>query len=108
MPLDRPRRLPRAHPAAKVQSTRSIPSAEAPLTDERPPSAAGAARHATDDPNTFVIPTEALPPGFADTVDDADLIPAPARPAATVVLMRDAAGGPEVLLLRRHGRSGFA
>ena len=78
------------------------------MTDHRPPSAAGAARHATDDPNTFVIPNEALPPGFVEKVEDAGLIPAPPRPAATVVLLRDAEGGPEALLLRRHGRSGFA
>jgi 8-oxo-dGTP pyrophosphatase MutT (NUDIX family) len=32
----------------------------------------------------------------------------PTRLAATVVLIRDAATGPEVLLLRRHSRSGFA
>lgn len=78
------------------------------MTDHRPASAATAARHATDDPNTFVIPNEALPPGFVEKVEDATLIPAPPRPAATVVLLRDAEGGPEALLLRRHGRSGFA
>jgi len=78
------------------------------LTDPRPHSAASAARRATDDPNRFVIPGEALPPGFAEKVTDPTLIPAPARPAATVVLLRDAAGGVEVLLLRRHRRSGFA
>jgi 8-oxo-dGTP pyrophosphatase MutT (NUDIX family) len=33
---------------------------------------------------------------------------APLRDAATVVLLRDAPGVPEVLLLRRHARSGFA
>lgn len=32
----------------------------------------------------------------------------PPRPAATVVLLREAADGPEALLLRRHRRSGFA
>ena len=78
------------------------------MTDHRPLSAAGAARRATDDPNTFVIPTDALPAGFAETVEDATLVPAPPRPAATVVLLRDAEDGPEALLLRRHGRSGFA
>jgi 8-oxo-dGTP pyrophosphatase MutT (NUDIX family) len=78
------------------------------VTDERPRSAASAARRATDRPDTFLIPAEALPPGFVDKVRDADLIPAPARPAATVVLLRDAEGGPEALLLRRHRRSGFA
>ena len=32
----------------------------------------------------------------------------PPRPAATVVLLRDGGEGCEVLMLRRHGRSGFA
>lgn len=35
-------------------------------------------------------------------------MPAPALPAATIVLMRDAAEGLEVLLLKRHGAAGFA
>lgn len=78
------------------------------MTDERPRSAASAARRATADPDVFVIPTEHLPPGFAEQVDDGSLIPAPPRPAATVVLVRDADGGPEALLVRRHRRSGFA
>ena len=34
--------------------------------------------------------------------------PVPPRDAATVVLLRDGAGGPEVYLLRRHGRMAFA
>ncbi|MGH3665967.1 MAG: NUDIX hydrolase [Egibacteraceae bacterium] len=34
--------------------------------------------------------------------------PAPVRDAATVILLRGADDGPEVLMLRRHGRSGFA
>jgi len=78
------------------------------LTDPPPRSAAGAARRATDDPNRFVIPTDALPPGFADKVDDPSAQPVAPRPASTVVLLRDAEGGLEVLLLRRHRRSGFA
>lgn len=78
------------------------------MTDPRPQSAAGAARRATDDPHRFVIPTEALPAGFTDIVDDPAHQPVQARPAATVVLLRDAPGGLEVLLLRRHRRSGFA
>lgn len=75
---------------------------------ERPQSAASAARRATDDPHVFLIPTDALPPGFADKVRAGDFTPAPPRPAATVLLVRDSADGPEFLLLRRHGRSGFA
>jgi len=78
------------------------------LTEPRPRSAASAERRATGDPNQFVIPSEALPPGFADTLDDPARTPVEPRPAATVVLMRDAEGGPEALLLRRHKRSGFA
>ncbi len=78
------------------------------MTDPRPRSAASAARRATHDPNLFVIPTEALPAGFAETLDDPAATPVRPRAAATVVLMRDAEGGPEALLLRRHKRSGFA
>jgi 8-oxo-dGTP pyrophosphatase MutT (NUDIX family) len=78
------------------------------VTEERRhDSAASASRRATEDPNVFLIPSEHLPPGFADKVDDPALIPAPARPAATVVLLREGAGM-EALLLRRHRRSGFA
>jgi len=78
------------------------------VTDPRPQSAASAARRATSDPNRFVIPTEALPPGFADTLDDPAARPVEPRAASTVVLLRDTDGGPEALLLRRHKRSGFA
>jgi len=77
--------------------------------DPQPPrTAASAARQATDDPNVFLIPEAHLPAGFADRVTDPGLIPAPPRPAATVALIRDSGSGPQVLLLRRHGRSGFA
>jgi len=79
-----------------------------PVNEPRPQSAASAARRGTDDPNTFLIPSEALPEGLAEKVDDPALIPAPPRPAATVVLLRDTDEGMEALLLRRHGRSGFA
>lgn len=54
----------------------------------------------------FEIPEERLPPGFADTVAEPPAEPAEPRPAATVVLLREGAG-PEVLLMRRHRRSGF-
>jgi 8-oxo-dGTP pyrophosphatase MutT (NUDIX family) len=72
------------------------------------PSAASAARRATDDPNVFTIPADALPAGFAERVRTGGFEPAPTRPAATVLMVRDSADGPEVLLLRRHKRSGFA
>ena len=55
----------------------------------------------------FEIPEERLPPGFAETVEEPPVEPVEARPAATVVLVRDAGRGPEVLLMRRHRRSGF-
>lgn len=81
------------------------------MSDFTPPprqSAASAARRATDDPHVFLIPREALPAGFEEKVAAGDFTPAPTRPAATVLLVRDSGDGPEVLLLRRHGRSGFA
>ena len=34
-------------------------------------------------------------------------MPSDARPAATVIIMRDTAHGPEVLMLKRSGRAGF-
>ncbi len=55
----------------------------------------------------FEIPAERLPPGFAETVEEEPPEPAEARPAATVVLLRDGADGPEALLMRRHRKSGF-
>ncbi|HEY8340606.1 MAG TPA: NUDIX domain-containing protein [Egibacteraceae bacterium] len=41
------------------------------------------------------------------SIADVAVTPVPARPAATVVLLRDGDDGPEVCLLRRHARSGF-
>lgn len=55
----------------------------------------------------FIIPAERLPAGFAERIDVPPSDPAPARPAATVVLLRDAAVGPEVLLLQRLRTAGF-
>lgn len=81
------------------------------MSDATPPerqSAASAARRVTDDPYVFLIPREALPAGFEDKVAAGAFTPAATRPAATVLLVRDGAAAPEVLLLRRHGRSGFA
>ncbi len=80
-----------------------------------------------------MIPSERLPAGFAEQVEDPPTPPAEPRPAATVVLLRDAPEGagsagppentmagsagrshggsgqsaPEVLLLQRHHASGF-
>lgn len=81
------------------------------MTDPQPDpsqSAASARRRATDDPNVFLIPDEALPAGFADKLRAGDFSPVTPRPAATVLLVRDSADGPEFLLLRRKRTSGFA
>lgn len=55
----------------------------------------------------FIIPKERLPPGFAESIERPAAKPIEPKPAATAVLMRDGASGPEVLLLRRHRSSGF-
>jgi 8-oxo-dGTP pyrophosphatase MutT (NUDIX family) len=55
----------------------------------------------------FIIPEERLPPGFIDSIQREPLQAVVPRPAATAVLMRDAADGPEVLLLQRNRSSGF-
>jgi 8-oxo-dGTP pyrophosphatase MutT (NUDIX family) len=55
----------------------------------------------------FEIPLDRLPPGFADSVEHKPDRPVAPEPAATVVLMRDGAAGPEALLLRRQRSSGF-
>ncbi len=75
---------------------------------DNPPAASSLPRRPTSQPNRFLIPSAGLPPGFAEQVGSV-AEPAPARPAATVALLRlGAEAFPEVLLLRRHRRSGFA
>jgi 8-oxo-dGTP pyrophosphatase MutT (NUDIX family) len=55
----------------------------------------------------YVIPFDRLPPRFAESLRNPPQVPAAARPAATIVLMRDGAHGLEVLLLRRVRTAGF-
>jgi 8-oxo-dGTP pyrophosphatase MutT (NUDIX family) len=76
--------------------------------DPSRPRSAAAERRPTEDASRFLIPSEQLPPGFADRVGQAGFAPVEPRPAATVVLLRDAPSGPEALLLRRPRRSAFA
>ncbi|MDT8370115.1 MAG: NUDIX domain-containing protein [Longimicrobiales bacterium] len=80
----------------------SAPS-DAPTPDRAPPG-----RAQPDD--ITLIAWERLPPGFAETVRTIPEAPATPRPSATIVLVRDGAGGrgdPEVLLLRRVRSAGF-
>jgi 8-oxo-dGTP pyrophosphatase MutT (NUDIX family) len=55
----------------------------------------------------FVIPFENLPEKFAESIEDPPEVPAEPRPASTIVLLRDAAEGMEVLLMKRNRRAGF-
>jgi 8-oxo-dGTP pyrophosphatase MutT (NUDIX family) len=54
-----------------------------------------------------IIPFDRLPAGFAENVAHPPPTPAPTRPAATILLMRDGRGGLEVLLMRRGRKAGF-
>jgi 8-oxo-dGTP pyrophosphatase MutT (NUDIX family) len=54
-----------------------------------------------------VFPLHRLPPGFRDTLRNAPDPPVVPRPSATLVLLREGPKGLEVLLLKRHPRSGF-
>lgn len=55
----------------------------------------------------FEIPEDRLPPGFIDTLGEIPEHPVPARPAATVVLLRGGPDGMEALLLQRARSAGF-
>ena len=46
-------------------------------------------------------------PGMGAVLRYEPVMPAPALPAATVILLRDAAVSPEVLMIERHARSDF-
>jgi len=54
-----------------------------------------------------IIPSDRLPPGFAERIDQLPAEPAVPRPAATVVLTRPVRGALEVLLLKRSRSAGF-
>lgn len=53
------------------------------------------------------IPSGQLPPGFPHGLDGSTGEPVEAKPAATVVLLRDDAEGLQVFLMRRNRSSGF-
>lgn len=53
------------------------------------------------------IPFDRLPAGFARALEHPPDTPAHPHPSATIVLMREAPGGIEILLLRRVRTSGF-
>ena len=55
----------------------------------------------------YEIPSDQLPEGFAESVEHVPDEPAPALPAATVVLARDGVERFEILLVRRTRASGF-
>lgn len=55
----------------------------------------------------FIVSEDHLPPGIAERIDHPPKSPSVPRPAATVVLMRDAVDGIEVLLLKRIHSAGF-
>ncbi len=55
----------------------------------------------------FVIPSDRLPPGFAERIEQLPEVPAVPRPAATIVVTRPGPGALEVLLLKRSRSAGF-
>ncbi len=59
------------------------------------------------DDSEFIVSEDHLPEGIAERIDDPPENPATPRPAATVVLMRDASEGVQILLLKRVHSAGF-
>lgn len=55
----------------------------------------------------FTIPFERLPPGFAEMLEHVPAEPVAARPAATILMLRDGPEGMETLMLRRTRNAGF-
>lgn len=55
----------------------------------------------------FTIPYDRLPPGFAEMLDQVPAEPVAARPAATILMLRDGPAGMETLMLRRTRNAGF-
>jgi len=55
----------------------------------------------------YEIPSENLPDGFAESIEEVPETPAIPRPAATVALARDGDNGLEVLVVQRTRSSGF-
>lgn len=55
----------------------------------------------------YEIPWDRLPPGFARGMEADPANPPQPLPSATIVLLRDAPGGPEALLLKRRREAGF-
>ncbi|MDA0327699.1 MAG: hypothetical protein O2958_01610 [Gemmatimonadetes bacterium] len=55
----------------------------------------------------YEIPFDRLPDRFAQSLENPPEVPAAAKPAATIVLLRDAEPGMEVLLMRRSRSAGF-
>jgi 8-oxo-dGTP pyrophosphatase MutT (NUDIX family) len=60
------------------------------------------------DPEDYLIPRDRLSRAVLEGLEKQRREPVPARPASTVVVVRDGARGPEALLLRRPRGAGFA
>jgi 8-oxo-dGTP pyrophosphatase MutT (NUDIX family) len=71
------------------------------LQDSSPPLPRGA-------PEDYLIPHGRVSPALLARLEVGAAEPVPARPASTVVVVRQAPSGPESLLVRRPSRAGFA
>jgi 8-oxo-dGTP pyrophosphatase MutT (NUDIX family) len=65
-------------------------------------------RAAVGDPDDYLIPRDRLSEAVLERLEKQHQEPVRARPASTVVVVRDGAKGPEALLLRRPRGAGFA